>query len=117
MSESVGGRQQLEDMNRLVRSQAQQLQQELGALLRLAQNEAEHAFVSTASTLRGVQAGAASFQEGARPLEDDEELNELDDDLDAADDAAEEMDDGYDDGPAFERAEPRIKRRGHGNTR
>jgi len=86
--------------------------QELGALLRLAQNEAEHAFVSTASTLRGVQAGAASFQEGARPLEDDEELNDLDDDLDAVDDAAEEMDYGYDDGPAFERAEPRIKRRG-----
>jgi uncharacterized protein YoxC len=88
--------------------------QELGALLRMAQNEAEQAFVSTASTLRGVQAGAASFQEGARPLEDDEELNGLDDDLDAADDAAEDMDDGYDDGPAFERAEPRIKRRGHG---
>jgi len=90
--------------------------QELGALLRLAQNEAEHAFVSTASTLRGVQAGAASFQGGARPLEDDEELNDLDDDLDAVDDAAEEMDYGYDDGPAFERAEPRIKRRGQSDA-
>jgi len=87
--------------------------QELGALLRMAQNEAEHAFVSTASTLRGMQAGAASFQEGARPLDHDEELDDFDDDLDAADDAAEDMDDGYDDGPAFGRAEPRIKRRRH----
>jgi hypothetical protein len=33
MSEPVGGRHQLEDMNRLVRSQTQQLQQELGQLL------------------------------------------------------------------------------------
>jgi uncharacterized protein YoxC len=105
--------------------------QELGALLRLVQNEAEHAFVSTAATLRGVQAGASSFRErDAATLDDDEvddlddlddlddvndvtdlnDLDDVDDDLDAADDAAEEMDDGYDNGPAFERAEPRIKR-------
>lgn len=82
---------------------------ELGALLRLVQDEAEHAFVRTASTLRGVQAGAASLQEDTAPFDDDE-LDDLDDDLDAADDAAEEMEDGYDNGPAFGRAEPRIKR-------
>ena len=85
---------------------------ELAALVRLIQNEAEHAFVSTASTLRGVRAGAASYHEHARPL-DDEDFDDLDDDdldHDAADDAAEEMDDGYDNGPAFGRAEPRIKR-------
>jgi hypothetical protein len=62
-----------------------------------------------------VQAGAATYRERERPL-DDEDLDDLDDldlDHDAADDAAEEMDDGYDDGPAFGRAEPRIKRPGY----
>lgn len=103
---------------------------ELGALLRLVQDEAEHAFVSTASTVRGVRAGAAAFREngerlenGAESEEDDEdgELEMLDDDfddlddvddsdLDAAADAAEDISDGYDNGPAFERAKPRIKR-------
>jgi uncharacterized protein YoxC len=101
---------------------------ELGAVLRLVQEEAEHAFVSTASTVRGVRAGAAVFREDGgelasdRPHEDDDsdlealdddfdDLNDLNDsDLDAAVDAAEDMSDGYDNGNAFERAEPRIKR-------
>jgi uncharacterized protein YoxC len=83
---------------------------ELGALLRLVQTEAENAFVSTASTLHGVRAGAASLREDGAAHVDDDELDDFDDDLDAADDAAEDMDDGYDSGPAFERAEPRIKR-------
>lgn len=111
-------RRTLHDANTGVRNAidtSEQRLHELGALLRLAQNEAEHAFVSTASTLRGMQAGAASFQERVRPLDDDEDddLDDLDVDTVAADDAAEEMDDGYDDGPAFGRAEPRIKRRGY----
>ena len=99
---------------------------ELGAVLRLVQEEAERAFVSTASTVRGVRAGAASFRdEGARLAsedadDDDDELEALDDDdfdeydddsdLDSAVDAAEDMTDGYDNGSAFGRAEPRIKR-------
>ena len=98
---------------------------ELGAVLRLVQEEAEQAFVSTASTVRGVRAGAATFrEEGARhasdDIDDDDELEELDDDdfdeydddsdLDSAVDAAEDMTDGYDNGSAFGRAEPRIKR-------
>jgi uncharacterized protein YoxC len=111
-------RRTLSDANSGVRNAIDATEQrlhELGALLRLAQNEAEHAFVSTASTLRGVQAGAASFQARARPLDDDDddEFDDLDVDTVAADDAAEDMDDGYDDGPAFGRAEPRIKRRGY----
>jgi hypothetical protein len=103
---------------------------ELGAVLRVVQEEAENAFISTASTVRGVRAGAAAFREdGARvadanedeAFDDDEdeleavgELEALDDDydsdLDAALDAAEDMNDGNDDGSTFGRAEPRIKR-------
>ena len=103
---------------------------ELGAVLRVVQEEAENAFVSTASTVRGVRAGAAAFREdGARLAEaddemdldeDDEELetvgdlealdDDYDSDLDAALDAAEDMNDGNDDGSTFGRAEPRIKR-------
>lgn len=64
---------------------------ELGAVLRVVQEEAEQAFVSTASTIRGVRAGAATFRgDGARlPQGDDlEELEELEqlDDLDDIDD-------------------------------
>jgi uncharacterized protein YoxC len=121
---------------------------ELGAVLRVVQEEAENAFVSTASTIRGVRAGAAAFREegaqlsgvgdanGREDLDDDDdgdadldvvdELDELeeefdedldddgdddsDSDLDAAAEAAEDMRDGYDNGSAFGRAEPRIKR-------
>jgi len=101
---------------------------ELGAVLRVVQEEAEQAFVSTASTVRGVRAGAATFrEEGARlaseDVDDDDEDDELeeiedddfdeyddDSDLDSAVDAAEDMTDGYDNGSAFGRAEPRIKR-------
>jgi hypothetical protein len=122
---------------------------ELGAVLRVMQEEVEHAFVSTASTIRGVRAGAESFKQnggmlrGADDLEDeglddldeyevdeddDESLQAIDeleiveaefddesdidtiDDLDAADDAAEDMTNVDDNGPAFGRAEPRIKR-------
>lgn len=107
---------------------------ELGAVLRLVQEEAENAFVSTASTVRGVRAGATAFREDGARVEgragEDEDFEALDDDLDdddpdsiddiddfddvrdldAAVDAAEDGSDGYDNGPAFGRAEPRIKR-------
>ncbi|HEY8794812.1 MAG TPA: DUF948 domain-containing protein [Gemmatimonadaceae bacterium] len=96
---------------------------ELGAVLRVVQEEAEQAFVSTASTVRGVRAGAAAFRDEGAPLaseDDDDELEALDDDdfdeydddsdLDSAVDAAEDMTDGYDNGSAYGRAEPRIKR-------
>ena len=116
---------------------------ELGAVLRVMQEEAEHAFVSTASTIAGVRAGAAAFREdGARLAEadavdddEDEALDALDaldddfdddldsgddlesdDDLDAAVDAAEDMTDGYDNGTTFGRAEPRIKRPRRGDA-
>ncbi|MEP7085869.1 MAG: hypothetical protein ABI884_00930 [Gemmatimonadota bacterium] len=115
---------------------------ELGAVLRLVQEEAEQAFVSTASTVRGVRAGAAAFREddatlaGHRDIDDPDDLDDLDgdegvvnalggeefddfddvddSDLDAAADAAEDMRDGYDNGTTFERAKPRIKRPGRG---
>jgi uncharacterized protein YoxC len=125
---------------------------ELSALLRVVQEEAEQAFVSTAATIRGVRAGAATLRDnGARvPAGDDSEdddfesLDDLDDgdfegednleamddleaidddydddddigietinDLDAAEDAAEDLTNGDDNGSAFGRAKPRIKR-------
>jgi uncharacterized protein YoxC len=120
---------------------------ELGAVLRVVQEEAEHAFVSTASTIEGVRAGVATFRGTGERLTDIEDLDDLDDlddddfeddismeaveelviiddelvdesdsdidsdnDLDAAADAAEEMTDGDNNGPAFGRPEPRIKR-------
>ncbi|MEO8879998.1 MAG: DUF948 domain-containing protein [Gemmatimonadaceae bacterium] len=62
---------------------------ELGAVLRLVQEEAEQAFVSTASTVRGVRAGAAAFREDGERLEaaagDDDDFEALDDDLDGDD--------------------------------
>ncbi|MBA2685976.1 MAG: DUF948 domain-containing protein [Gemmatimonadaceae bacterium] len=64
---------------------------ELGAVLRLVQEEAEQAFVSTASTVRGVRAGAAAFREegaplaGHRDLDDGDDIDDLDD-LDDLDD-------------------------------
>jgi uncharacterized protein YoxC len=103
---------------------------ELGAVLRVVQEEAENAFISTASTVRGVRAGAAAFREDGARLADADEDTDLDDDveeletvgelevldddyesdLDAAIDAAEDMNDGDDNGSTFGRAEPRIKR-------
>lgn len=65
---------------------------ELSAVLRVVQEEAEHAFVSTASAIRGVRAGATTFREnGARLAEEDEldDLGELED--------LEEVDDVEDD--------------------
>jgi hypothetical protein len=87
---------------------------DLNALLSVVQSEAEHLFVSTASTVRGVQTGAATFgRRGGMDFASDE--------LDAADLADEieilEEDDG-DDGstesappalPAVPRVRPRAR--------
>jgi uncharacterized protein YoxC len=71
---------------------------ELGAVLRLVQEEAENAFVSTASTVRGVRAGAAAFREdGARLAERDVD----DDDFDGGPEVPYESDiDDFDDDDA-----------------
>jgi len=50
---------------------------EWGAVLRVVQEEAEQAFVSTASTIRGLRAGAAAFRENGSKLADEEALEEL----------------------------------------
>lgn len=77
---------------------------DFNALMEVVQQEAEGAFVTTASTLRGVRAGTAAFQEG--------ELNGADDPDEEDLDAEEERDGNYDaDTPAADRKEPRIKRR------
>src|SRR5262245_31893292 len=61
---------------------AEQRLQELDALLRVVQREAEDAFVSTASTLRGVRAGATTLRDEvedgliAEEYEDAEALDE-----------------------------------------
>jgi uncharacterized protein YoxC len=64
---------------------------ELGAVLRVVQEEAEDAFVSTASTIRGLRAGAATFRDEGERISDAEALEELED-LDDLEDV-EEIDD------------------------
>jgi uncharacterized protein YoxC len=77
---------------------------DFNALMEVVQREAEGAFVTTASTLRGVRAGTAAFQQG--------ELNGADDPDEEDLDAEEERDGNYDAGtPTAGRKEPRIKRR------
>jgi len=74
---------------------------ELSAVLRVVQEEVEHAFVSTASTIRGVRAGATTFRGNGARLAEDEEMEELEDleDLEDVDDdefsdaLADELDD------------------------
>ena len=62
---------------------AEQRLRELDALMRIVQREAEDAFVSTASTLRGVRAGATTLRDevegdvtGVDEFEDDDALDE-----------------------------------------
>lgn len=77
---------------------------DFNALMEVVQREAEGAFVATASTLRGVRAGTAAFQQGELNGADDHDEEYLD---------AEEERDGNDDAgtPTAGREEPRIKRR------
>ncbi len=77
---------------------------DFNALMEVVQREAEGAFVTTASTLRGVRAGTAAFQQGELNGADDHDEEYLD---------AEEERDGNDDAgtPTAGREEPRIKHR------
>lgn len=83
---------------------------ELGALLRLLQDEVEQTFVSGTSMLRGVRVGADALRHGAAGLlndldyEDDEELEDEDDfesddeyELEDDEEYARVSEDGYDD--------------------
>ena len=98
--------------------------QDFNALLAVVQQEAEGAFVATASTVRGVRAGAAAMQDGEReaeaglpdaavmPLDDDDLYGGLEAELEA-----EEMTNGNDgtDDESPRDAAPRIRpRRRHG---
>lgn len=102
---------------------------EFNALLKVVQQEAEHAFISTASTVRGVRTGAAVFRDhglGARGMD-----LASDDDLDPADVADElesqmeslEVGDGYDGDSQSESsaaafsAAPRVRPRARGSRR
>ena len=79
---------------------------DFNALVEVVQREAEGAFVTTASTLRGVRAGTAAFQHGVLDGEDDLEMDDLDPDVE------EDGDGDHDPSPAApRRAEPRIKPR------
>ena len=89
---------------------------EVNALLVVAQREAEAMFVSTASTVHGIRAGASvlrdsAFAPAADGIEDADALDEEYDEYDDLDDH--EVSDGDDDAPAAgpEPEKPRIKRR------
>lgn len=81
---------------------------EFNALLRVVQQEAEDAFVSTAAVVRGVRAGADTLQQDL--VADDES---------AADYEREELTDGDDDTTGTDRwrPAPRIRPRPHGRGR
>ncbi len=72
---------------------------ELNALLRVVQEEAEDTFVSAASAVRGVRAGAATFQ------------NEIGDELTGEDNQfdVQETDDGYDDSTSDTERQPQPR--------
>jgi uncharacterized protein YoxC len=81
---------------------------ELDALLRVVQREAEDAFVSTASTLRGVQAGATTLRD---QVEGRLIADEYDEDVDALDEREETHgDDGETEDDEW-RERPRVRPR------
>lgn len=95
---------------------------EFNALMKVVQSEAEHLFVSTASTVRGIRTGTAAFQGGvgmdfaSDELGPDDLAEEIERQLDS-----EEVGDGYD-GDAESAAEalsaaPRIRPRARGQRR
>ena len=98
---------------------AEQRLNEFNALIQVVQQEAEDTFVSTASTVRGVREGAATFRRQAldghalpeADMMDDEPLEE---ELDGDDGTNDEFD--YDDDAPgeFHRAAPRIRPRERG---
>lgn len=106
--------------NRRVRramDESEQRVKEFNALLRVVQEEAEGLFISTASTVRGVQQGTRAFQDhsGMDLASDELDAAEADDVLD---DLEEETDGNElrtespsDTGPAAPRVRPRARRR------
>jgi uncharacterized protein YoxC len=102
---------------------------EFNALLRVVQQEAEHAFISTASTVRGVRTGAAVFRDhglGARGIDlasdDDVDPADVADELESQIESLEEGD-GYDGDSQSESsaaafsAAPRVRPRPRGPRR
>jgi uncharacterized protein YoxC len=102
---------------------------EFNALLRVVQQEAEHAFISTASTVRGVRTGAAVFRDhglGARGMDlasnDDLDPADVADELESQLESMEEGD-GYDGDSQSESsaaafsAAPRVRPRARGPRR
>ena len=90
---------------------------EFNALLGVVQKEAEDAFVSTASVVRGVRTGAAHFGNDVRFERAEERLEEMEEELaevlDEAFETGEDDDDGIDtDFPARGAEYPRIRPRG-----
>ena len=82
---------------------------ELDALMRVVQREAEDTFVSTASTLRGVRAGATTLRDEVEGVVADVDLDEFEDD-----DALEEREETHGDNGETEsewRERPRVRPR------
>ena len=95
---------------------------EVNALLAVVQEEAEDMFVSTASTMRGMRAGAAVLRDEALPRAADVDVRTeaLDEEYDAYDDLQDdEVTDGNDDANELEADDdaerPRIRRRRRGS--
>ena len=85
---------------------------EFNALLQVVQQEAEHAFVSTAAAVHGVRTGAATFTGLAGTELDEDGTGEDDDGDDDESDTIAELRDGRGEAPARPRVRSRRKRRG-----
>jgi uncharacterized protein YoxC len=94
-------------------AQSERRVNEFNALLSIVQQEAEGVFVSTASTVRGVRHGAATFQDrGGMDLASDE-LDAADEPDEADDLDTQEENDGYDsrtESPTIDGASPAAPR-------
>ena len=90
----------------------EQRMNEFNALLQVAQQEAEHAFVSTAAAVHGVRTGAATFTGLAGAEIDEDGTGDEDDGDDDESDTIAELRDGRGEAPARPRVRSRRKRRG-----
>ena len=90
----------------------EQRMNEFNALLQVAQQEAEQAFVSTAAAVHGVRTGAATFTGLAGAELDDDGTGDDDDGDDNESDTIAELRDGRGEAPARPRVRSRRKRRG-----
>jgi len=85
---------------------------EFNALLHVAQQEAEQAFVSTAAAVRGVRTGAATFTGLARDDAHDAGTGDYDDGNDDESDTIADLEHDSGEAPARPRLRPRRPRRG-----